>query len=437
MLKAPGHEARTPVSIKQAYYALFVLWLVNVVANIDRFAMGIVIQKVKIDLQLTDTQVGLVTGATFVIAYVAVGIPMARWLDRGTRRTILAWSVGLWSIMMLACGAAQNFVQMALARAGVGAGEAGCIPAAVSLIGDYFRGRKRTEALGIFQSAIAVSTIVGSPIIGIITDHYGWRVALLAFGLAGILLAVLIRLTLVEPVREALRLPAAPLQPVGNTETLARSLRTIFANRAFRYLLISHGIFSIAFFGFGVWYPVSLLRTYGMSYTELGIFMGIVLGIAMLVASVVSGYLCPTVARRSGDERWMAILPAIFCLISVVAMVVASMDLSKPVVLVAGTIAFFFVVARTPPILGLSMELLPASMRSLATVVLVLATNVIGSAIGPIIVGMVSDSATASLGEGPALRQAMLMTMPLFGLAGALLAFLPARFMPRKFAVPA
>ncbi len=437
MLKALDHEARAPVSAMQAYYALFVLWLVNVVGNIDRYAMGIVIQKIKIDLQLTDTQVGLVTGATFVVAYVAVGIPMARWLDRGTRRTILAWSVGLWSAMTVACGAAQNFVQMALARAGVGAGEAACIPAAVSLIGDYFHGGKSTEALGIFQSAIAVSTIVGSPIIGIITDHYSWRVALVSFGLAGILLAVVVRLTLQEPVREATRLSNASLQPVVNTETLARSLRMMFANRAYRYLLMSHGIFSIGFFAFGSWYPVSLLRTYGMSYTELGIFAGTVLGITMLIASVVSGYFCPAVVRRAGNERWMAILPAIFCLISVVAMVVASMDLSKPVVMVAGAIAFFFVVARTPPILGLSIELLPASMRSLATLVFIIVTNVIGSAIGPIVVGMVSDSATASLGEGPALRQAMLLTVPVFSLAGALLAFLPARFMPRKLVVPA
>lgn len=436
MLTAPDHKEPASVSTTQAYYALFVLWLVHVVANIDRYAMGIVIQKIKTDLQLTDTQVGLVTGATFVVAYVAVGVPMARWLDRGTRRTILAWSVAVWSIMTIACGAAGNFIHMALARVGVGAGEAACIPAGVSLIGDYFRGGKRTEAVGIFQSAIAVSAIVGSPIIGIITDHYSWRVALVSFGLAGILLAALVRLTLAEPVREGMRLPDAPLQPLGDTETLMRSLRTMFANRAFRYLLISQGIFSIGFFGFGGWYPVSLLRTYGMSYTELGIFAGTVLGIAMLVASLLSGYFCPAVVRRTGDDRWMAILPAIFCLIAVVAMVVASMDLSKPVVMVAGTIAFFFVVARTPPILGLSIELLPASVRSLATLVFIVFTNVIGSAIGPIVVGMVSDSATASLGEGPALRHAMLMTVPLFSLAGALLAFLPARFMPRKLATP-
>ena len=141
-----NQAASREISQRQAYYALFVLWLVNVLANIDRFSVGIVLQKIKTDLQLTDTQLGLFSGAAFVVSYVAFGIPVARWLDRGIRRNILSLAVGVWSLMTLATGMAANFVQLAMARAGLGAGEAACAPGAMSLIGDYFSRDWRTQA---------------------------------------------------------------------------------------------------------------------------------------------------------------------------------------------------------------------------------------------------------------------------------------------------
>src|SRR5205823_14282299 len=128
---------------------------------------------------------------------------VARWLDRGVRRNILSLAVGVWSLMTLACGTATNFLQLALARTGLGAGEAACAPGAMSLIGDYFPREWRTQAVGIFHSALPAAGIVGSPIIGFITDRYGWRTGLIAFGVAGLLPALAVRVT----VRRAFRRP--------------------------------------------------------------------------------------------------------------------------------------------------------------------------------------------------------------------------------------
>ena len=114
--------AAAPVVARQAWYGLFLLWLVYVFANIDRFAIGIALQEIKKDLLLSDTQLGLISGSFFVVPYIVFGFPISRWLDRGVRRTILAWSVGLWSLMATATGAAVGFVQIGLARAGLGAG---------------------------------------------------------------------------------------------------------------------------------------------------------------------------------------------------------------------------------------------------------------------------------------------------------------------------
>jgi MFS family permease len=426
-------NSSAPSSTWRAYYALFVLWLVHIIANIDRFSFGMAVQAIKVDLHFSDTEVGVVTGAAFVVAYVTFGIPVARWLDRGQRNLILAWSVGIWSIMAAACGAAGNFLQMVLARAGVGAGESGCVPAAISLIGDYFPLAKRTQAIGIFNSALPAAGIIGSPIMGVLIDRYGWRVALIVFGIVGLFLAALVRFTLREPMREAVR--SGDRDAESRQISLAHTFKTMIANRTFCLLLLAHGIYGFGIFAFVAWYPVSIIRTFGISYTELGLIAGTGLGIIMFCTSLASGFFCPAVVRRTGNDRWMAILPAIFCLLSVPAMIVACSDVSKPVSLAAGAIAFGLTIARVPPILGLSITLMPGEMRSMSTVVFLIATNVLGSAIGPIIAGMISDSMTGTLGDAAALRYALMWTAPVFGFIGALLAFLPAMSMPRKLAL--
>ena len=431
-----NQAASREISQRQAYYALFVLWLVNVLANIDRFSVGIVLQKIKTDLQLTDTQLGLFSGAAFVVSYVAFGIPVARWLDRGIRRNILSLAVGVWSLMTLATGMAANFVQLAMARAGLGAGEAACAPGAMSLIGDYFSRDWRTQAVGIFHSALPAAGILGSPLIGFITDRYGWRTALITFGLVGIVLALIIRFTIREPARGAMEKYDAPLAG-GASHSFTDAIAVMYRNRAYRYLLISHGLYGMASFAFVAWYPVILVRSYGMTYTEVGIFIGTVLGIAMLIASVASGYVCAAVTRRTSNERWLVILPAAFCLVSVPAMVVTCLDVSKAVAMAGGVVVLFFAVARTPPTLSLAIDILPSSMHGLTTLVYMIITTMVGSAFGPLIVGAVSDAVAGSMGDASALRYALLMTAPAFGLVGAVLAFLPARFMPGKSVAPA
>src|SRR2546430_17447434 len=121
----------------------------------------------------------------------------------------------------------------------------------------------------------------------------------------------------------------------GASHSFTDAIAVMYRNRAYRYLLISHGLYGMASFAFVAWYPVILVRSYGMSYTEVGVFIGTVLGAAMLVASLASGYICPAVARRTGNERWMAILPAVFCLMSVPAFVATCLDVPKPVAMAA------------------------------------------------------------------------------------------------------
>ncbi|MCX7176522.1 MAG: MFS transporter [Proteobacteria bacterium] len=432
MTEPAARQPSPAMSSRHAYYALFVLWMTNLLGNIDRFSVGLILQQIKVDLQLTDTQIGILSGAAFVVAYTVFGFPIARWLDRGNRRNILAWSVGVWSMMAVAFGSAANFVQIVLARAGLGAGEAACIPGAVSLIGDYFKREKRTQAIGVLHSALAVAGIIGNPLVGVLTDQFGWRVAVISFGVIGLFLALVVRWTISEPPRLSVRSETLADGSLAGRDTFLRAMRVMFSNKAFLFLLIGHATYGIGIYAFVSWYPVTLVRAYGLTYTDIGLYIGTWMGIAMLIASLASGWICPAIARRMNDDRWLAILPAIFCLLSVPAMALVSMDVSQPVALIAGGVVLFMTVARTPVMLSLALDLVPASMHSLGTLVVVIVTTSIGAAVGPILVGLISDSVVAEVGSSAALRHGLLLTAPVFGLLGALLAFLPARFMARK-----
>jgi MFS family permease len=435
-----GHGAAPAVQgagLGRAWRALAVLWLVHAIANIDRFSVGLVAQSIKTDLGLSDTQIGLFTGAAFVVAYVIVGFPMARWLDRGHRARILAWALAFWSVTTMACGAVSNFVQLIIARAGVGAGESACVPGALSLITDYFPREKRAQALGIFQSALPAAGIVGTPAIGWVADHHGWRAALFAMGLAGVLLAGVVAFALRDPVRGASAGGAAGAEGPAVALALAPAglwadLRTMFAIKPFRYLMLAHGLYGIGIFSFVTWYPISLVRGHGLSYTELGLYAGTGLGIVMFLTSLASGYLGSRVVVRTGNERWLANLPALFCLASVPALAFACADVSVGVAMAAGGVAFAMTMARTPLIATLATNLLPASIRSTGMLVLLLASNVVGSAIGPLIAGMISDALMPSLGGVVALRHALLWTAPPLCALGALVGFVPARYMTRE-----
>jgi MFS family permease len=426
---APGRPARDLLvtrPLAPAWRALGLLWLVHAIANIDRFSVGLVAQSIKADLKLSDTELGLFTGAAFVVAYVVVGLPMARWLDRGNRSRIMTLALAFWSLATVACGAVSNFVQLLAARAGVGSGESACVPGALSLIADHFPPEKRLQAVGIFQSALPAAGIVGTPAIGWVADQHGWRAALYAMGAAGLLLAALLALALREPPRQgataAARSAATGWWP---------SLLALWRLKAFRHLMIGHGLYGIGIFSFVTWYPISLVRIHGMTYTELGLFAGTGLGLVMVAASLASGFFGPRVVRRMDDERWLVYLPALFCLLSVPALALASGEVSKLTAMAAGTFAFACTMVRMPLILTLSTNLLPAEMRSTGSLVFLLAVNILGSAIGPVLAGMISDALAPSLGGVQALRQALLWTAPPLCLLGALYAFVPARHMPR------
>jgi len=234
-----------------------------------------------------------------------------------------------------------------------------------------------------------------------------------------------------EPARTAPARRTASGDAIAPATSVRESLRFMFAIPTFRYLVLGHGIYGIGIFSWVSWYGVSLIRTYGMTYTEIGFFIGTVLGLVMLAATVSSGFLCAWVVRRTGNDRWMVMLPALFCLISVPALAIAGFAVPQWLAMASGAIVLAMTALRTAPIVAVAMDLLPSSMHGLATMIFVALTSHIGAALGPLIVGLLSDAVSGRLGDAAALRHALLYTAPVFGLVGALVAFLPARYLAR------
>src|ERR1044072_177312 len=237
-------------------YLLTVLTVILVFNCIDRVATGLVLDDIKADLNLSDTQLGFLTGIAFALFYTVMGVPIARWADRGNRIVIVSLTAVMWSVAVALCGTAGTFLQLLLIRIMVAVGEAGCVPPAYSLIADYFNRAERPRAAAIYGLGPPLSTVVGYFAAGWLNDLYGWRVTFVAMGLPGLALAALAWFTLKEPRRAAHEghvapeIPKAPREPAATNPPVLDVCRMLWANRTLRHLLLCFA--TISFFSYGI-----------------------------------------------------------------------------------------------------------------------------------------------------------------------------------------
>ena len=206
-------------------YALGILVIVYTFNFIDRNILSILLQSIKTDLNLSDTSLGLLSGFAFAAFYATLGIPIAKYADRGNRRNLISISLAIWSLMTAVSGLAQNFLHLLLARIGVGIGEAGCSPPAHSMISDYFPANKRSTALGIYSLGIPFGIMFGLFAGGWIDEMFGWRAAFFIVGIPGILIAILFRFTVKEPIRGQAEGKIASVNQPTISETISYLLR--------------------------------------------------------------------------------------------------------------------------------------------------------------------------------------------------------------------
>ncbi len=367
------------------HYALGVLVVVYTFNFIDRQILSILMQSIKIDLGLSDQALGFLAGFAFAAFYATMGIPIALWADRGNRRNLISLALAIWSAMTALSGMAQNFTHLALARIGVGIGEAGCSPPAHSLISDYYPPEQRATALGIYSMGIPLGIMFGLFIGGWINEAFGWRRAFFVVGLPGMLLALIVRLTLKEPPRGLSENRAAG----DERPTFLETLRFLMKRPAF--LHIAFGGALAAFVGYGVisWFPSFLIRTHGMNTAEIGLWLGIIIGIPGGAGIFLGGYVADKLGAR--DPRWYLWEVSVASIVAL-PFGAATYLLSDPY----WALAIFSV-----PILlsnfwqattfAQTQSLVRLRMRGVASAILLFVVNIIGLGAGPWAVGLLSD----------------------------------------------
>ncbi len=390
---------------RSAYYALGTLTVVYSFNFIDRQLLAILQESIKADLSLSDSQLGLLTGFAFAAFYVTAGIPIARWADNGNRRNIVALSLFIWSFMTAISGLVHNFVQLLMARIGVGIGEAGGSPPSHSIISDIFPPERRASALGFYSTGVSWGILFGFLAGGWLNEFFGWRVAFMVVGVPGILLAILVRTTMAEPVRGQSENRAASADPIPFLEVVA----TLWNSRAFRNLAFAAGLNAFCGYSAANWTASFFIRSHAMNTGELGTWLALILGAGGAIGVFGGGLLADALAPR--DKRWYVWLPVIAGLVSIPFMIgvytADSAYIALAFAIVPGILSNVYLgntIATTHGLVGLRM-------RTMSSAILFLVINVIGLGLGPWTIGVVSDLLQPSLGT-ESLRYAMLYILP-------------------------
>ena len=402
----PGPSKENDYSTASARnYALVLLTIVYSFNFIDRQLLAILQESIKLDLGLSDSQLGLLTGFAFAVFYVTAGIPIARWADRANRRNIIAMSVGLWSLMTALSGVVQNYAQLLIARIGVGVGEAGGSPPSHSIISDIYPAEQRASALSFYSTGVNFGILFGFLFGGWLDQFFGWRIAFVVVGLPGIALALIVRFTLKEPIRGL----AEKRQVSDESIPFKQVVSLLWSRLSFRHLAFGAALNAFAGYSTSSWTASFMIRSHHMSTGELGTYLAIILGLAGAIGVFGGGLLADKLARK--DKRWYMWLPAITGVICVPFMIavylVDNPYTALALSLVPGILFNVYLgnaIATTHGLVGLRM-------RATASAILFLILNIIGLGLGPWTIGILSDYFSTSLGT-ESLRQAMLYVLP-------------------------
>jgi predicted MFS family arabinose efflux permease len=371
-------------------YALWLLFCVNALSYFDRSLLSLVLEDVKLEFGLSDTAAGFLSGFAISLFYGLLGIPMAWAADRWNRVRIMAWAITVWSLATSLTGAAGNFVQLVFARVMVGAGEAGGAPPVHSMTADLVPPARRSSALAFVTMGSSIGIALGAGYAGFMNDLAGWRMVFLLAGVPGVLLAVLIWLTLRDPARGAS--DPGGVAAVEPPYVLSDGLRRLAKTPGYMHIVLAISLTFLVSYGFSAWYPAFFVRTHELSTTTLGLWMMLAGGAAQLLGLYLGGVLGNRLFARSSDLRWALWVPMI-CMAAaqpfkIWALLVPDPWLALFLLLVPSVLNLVYV----GPVFALMQQLVGVRLRSLATAVIMLCGSLIGTGLGPLATGLISDA---------------------------------------------
>ena len=425
--------------ISDAYrlYVLLILTAVYTFNFVDRQIMGILAEDIKVDLGLSDSQLGILIGFAFAVLYTTLGIPIARIADRANRITIVSLSLACWSGFTAISGAAQNFTQLALARVGVGIGEAGGSPPSHSVISDLYPKEKRAGALAVYALGIPVGVTLAYLGGGWVSENFSWRTTFIALGVPGVILAIIVKLTVREPKRGATEentgaeafsalavtepeggferflhsatkpLPAKTRQSVfGELAGLWRAARHLLSIPSYRGIVIGLTAGSFASYAIAGFIVPFFARSHpDFARTDVLFWLGLINGTAYVLGVLVGGRLVDHYAKKNKSAYgW---IPAIALIVNL-PFFLGAMWASSPILsLILWWPSHLLTGFYLGPCFALAQTLAPVSIRALSTAIFFFILNMIALGFGPTYVGIMSDVFAGSFGSATGLRIAL------------------------------
>lgn len=395
-------KAGTEITRGARRYALAMLTVVYMFNFIDRQILAILLPSIRAEFQVGDFVLGLLAGTAFALFYVILGVPVARLADRVNRRNLIALAVAIWSGMTALSGLAANVWQLALARIGVGIGEAGCSPPAHAIIADLYPPEQRSAAMGVYTLGISAGVMLAYMAGGWVVQNIGWREAFFIVGLPGLLLAALVRFTVPEPSRGA----AEQRHDSGEQPSLRDVAGFLLARKSFVYMALGAGISS--FVGYAIVFnmPNFMVRSLGVDAAAIGFALGPIYGIAGGLGFFLGGYLADRIGAHGHSKALACIAAATAASAICFGAVFLSTTLAwcLTLLILPSVISNFYLA----PVLSQTQSLVSLRMRAVASSLVLLIINVIGLLIGPPATGLISDLLQASQGE-ESLRYALLI----------------------------
>ncbi len=387
------------------YYVLAVLTVCYVANVVDRSqVLAASLQAIKREFNVTDAQLGILSGLPFAIFYSFLGIPLAAWADRSSRRGVLAWSCALWSAATGMCGMAINFAMLFGSRVFTAIGEAGGSPPSHSLISDYFPKLKRGTAFSIYALAVPVGTSIGAAVGGWGTQHLGWRQTFYLVGFPGLVLALIVRATVIEPPRGYADLASAegagrpaPARAKTKAPPVSEVLGFMFRRRSFVHLSLAAALHSVVWYASGAFNNAFFQRSHALTAAQAGYWISFFSAVGG-VGTFAGGFLADRLSKSTDDRRWYLWVPGIATLLCVPFQFFSYLSPGMSAVLPAFGAMTFMAAVFFGPSFAMTQAISPVTMRSVATSLLLLVQTLIGQGIGPWLAGFVSDSLRPSMG---------------------------------------
>jgi len=385
--------AHSPLLTKTWYanYVLGALTLCYVLNTVDRSQiLAASLQAIKKEFAASDFQMGVLTGIPFALFYSFMGIPIAAWADRSSRRNVLALAVASWSAMTAIFGMAVNYAMLFVARVGTAVGEAGGSPPSHSLISDYFPKSRRGTAFSIYALGVPLGSSLGAALGGWGNQNLGWRMTFILAGVPGVAIALLLWFTVKEPPRglsDGVSRVAADRTPVPG---MFEVLRTLWQRRSFRHLTLAAALHSVAWYASSAFNNAFLQRSHQMSVAEAGYWIAVLSAIGGF-GTFLGGFAADRLSSRFNDRRWYLFVPGLATLLCVPFQFIAYLSPDRAVVLPSFVGLMFMAAVFFGPSFAMTQALATLRMRSVATSLLLFIQTLIGNGLGPSVTGLISD----------------------------------------------